>query len=177
MPLIRHQSQHGRLKFGLAEDTIKNGNIMETVSGMFYTAIFLAKEGLVECIHHLYSARPIHSEWLLKPLHKSWDRVQLASVSNASTEMVGFGMVDVATRAIHSGSQNLHLQTAQAVFDQNDIRQLELLLAEILVSPDSLFGGHLPNVIGEKAKQGRDWEIFCKAAEYYGLKKVLTIAS
>ena len=51
------------------------------------------------------------------------------------------------------------------------------MLAEIPVSPDSLFHGQLINVIVEQAKRARDWEKFCKAVEHCALKKVLTMAS
>ena len=45
---------------------------------------------------------------------------------------------------------------AWVVFGQSDISQLEQLLAEIPVSPDSLFGSQLINVIVELAKWARD---------------------
>ena len=81
---------------------------------------------------------------------------QLASVSNALTEIAGFGFVDVATRVVHLGIRNLRLQMAWVVFGQNNISQVECLLTEIPVSPDSLFGGQLTNVIVEQAKRARD---------------------
>ena len=61
-------------------------------------------------------------------------------------------MVDVATRVVHSGFQNLCLQTAQAVFGPSDIDQLETLFAEIPVSPDPLSGDQFTHVIVEQAK-------------------------
>ena len=101
-------------------------------------------------------------------LHVSRDQVQLASVSNTLTEMPGFGMVDVATSAVHARIRNLHLQMAQAVFSQTDIGQLEQLLMEIPVSSNSLFGGQLMNVIVGQAPRARDWDMFCKAVENCG---------
>ena len=123
----------------LAENAIKNGTVVETVSGVIDTAFFLAKESLDECICHLQSDRPIDRDWLVEMLLMSRDLVQLVSVYNALTEMTRFVMVDVAARAVHSGIQNLYLQTTSAVFGQTDIGQLERLCAEILVSPDSLW--------------------------------------
>ena len=37
----------------LAEEAIKNGAVVETVSGVINTASFLAKDYLDECIQHL----------------------------------------------------------------------------------------------------------------------------
>ena len=80
----------------LAEDAIKNGTVVETVSGEVDTTTFEAKTGLDECIHPIETARAVDVEWVLETLRTSPDRVQLASLSNALVEMVGFGMVDVA---------------------------------------------------------------------------------
>ena len=58
--------------------------------GCYDTSSFLAKESLDKCIHHLQSDQLIDREWLLEMLRTSWDRMQLASVSNALTEMAGW---------------------------------------------------------------------------------------
>ena len=89
--------------------------------------------------------------------------------------MAGFGLVDVTSRAVHSGFWSLHLQMVRAVFSQNNIGQLERLLAEIPMSHESLFGGRLTSVIVEQAKRARNWDKFVKVAERCGLKNVLTM--
>ena len=79
-------------------------------------------------------------EWVLEILHTSQGHIQLASFSNTLTEMAGFGLVDMAARsAINSRIWNLQLQMARVVFGQNDIGQLERLLAEIPLSHDKSF--------------------------------------
>ena len=74
-------------------------------------------------------------------LQRSRDRVQMASMVNALTEMAGFGMVDTASRAVHAGIQHLHLQMVKAVLGQTDLGQMERLIVKRLVKADSLFGG------------------------------------
>ena len=140
----------------LAEDVIKKVTVVETMLGVINTASILNKEGLDECIVHLQSGQPIDREWLLEMIHVSYDQVQLASVSNALTEMAGFGMVDVATSVVHARIRNLHLPMAWAVYGQKDIGQLDRLLVEILVSLDSLFGSQLTNVIVGQSRRARD---------------------
>ena len=63
-----------------------------------------------------------------------------------------------------NGKWNLLVQTAMAVFSQNDIGQLEHLHAEIPVSHESLFGSQVTNVV-EQAKWTKDWDKFVKVAE------------
>ena len=77
-------------QFNLAEDAIKIGMVVETVSCVIDTATFLAKEGLGEYIHHLQCAWSTDKEWLLETLCTLWDWVQLPLVSKALTEMVVF---------------------------------------------------------------------------------------
>ena len=72
------------------------------MSGVIDTASFLAKENLDQCIQHLESDCTVDREWLVEALYRSWDRVQMAAMANALTEMVGFGMVDTASRAVYA---------------------------------------------------------------------------
>ena len=79
-------------------------------------------------------------EWLIEALCSPRDRVQMASMANALTEMADFRMVDTASRAVHVGIRNLHLQTAKVILGQSDLGQMERLITEIPVMADSLFG-------------------------------------
>ena len=98
----------------LAEEAIKNGTVVKTVSGVIDTTSFLAKEDLDKCIQNCESDHALDREWLIETLHRSRDQVQMASMGNALNEMAGFGMVDAASRAVHAGIRHLHLQTAKA---------------------------------------------------------------
>ena len=160
----------------LAEEAIKNGSVVETVSGVINTTSFLAKDYLDECIQHLESDRKLDWEGLLAFLCTTRDRVQMASMANALNEIVGFGMVDAATSKVHAGIRAVRLQTAKAVLGQSDLGQMERLLTEIPVTADALFGGGLPNVIVQEAKRAKDWDKF-KAAGHAGLKKITAISS
>ena len=75
----------------LAEDAIRNGTVVETVSRVIDSASFLAKEGLNECICHVQSDRPVDRDWLLETLCVSHDLVQLSSVSNGLTRWLALG--------------------------------------------------------------------------------------
>ena len=156
----------------LAEEAIKNGTVVETVSGVINTASFLAKEHLDQCIQRLESDRALEREWLIQSLRTARDRVQMASMVNILNDMVGFGMVDAASSVVHAGIRHLRLQMATAV-----LGQMERLIAEILVMADALFGGQLINVIVEEVKRAKDWDKFCKAGEHAGLKKIIYVSS
>ena len=126
-----------------AEEAIKNGSVVETVSGVINTASFLAKDYLDECIQHRESDRDLDREGHLASLLTAIDRIQMASMANALNEIAGFGMVDVATRKVHAGIRTLRLQTAKAVLSQSDLGKMERLLTEIPVIADALFEGGL----------------------------------
>ena len=49
----------------LAEDAIKNGSVVETISGVINTTSFLAKDYVDECIQHLESDKVLDREGLL----------------------------------------------------------------------------------------------------------------
>ena len=55
----------------LAEEAIKNGTVVETISGVINTASFLAKDYLDECIQHLESDRVLDQEGLPGSLRKA----------------------------------------------------------------------------------------------------------
>ena len=150
--------------------------MVETVSGVIDTASFLAKEDLN--IQHLESYHALDQEWLIVILHRSRDRVQMASMANALNEMAGFGMVYAASRAVtvHAGIRHILLQMAKVVLGQTDLGQMERLITEIPVTAEALFSGQLTNVIVEQAKRAKDWGKFCKAAENSGLK-IITVFS
>ena len=161
----------------LAEDAIKNGSVVETVSGVINTTSFLAKEYLDECIQHLVSDRDLDQEGLLGSLHIARDRVQMASMANALNEIAGFSMVNAAARKVHAGIRTLRLQTAKAVLGQSALGQMERLLTKIPVTADALFGDGLTNVILQEAKRAKDWDKFTKAAGHAGLKKITAVSS
>ena len=94
-------------------EAIKNGSVVETVSGVINTASFLAKDYLDECIQHLELDRDLHRESLLGSLCTARDRIQMASMANALNEVVGFGMVNAVTRKVHAGIRTLRLQMAK----------------------------------------------------------------
>ena len=67
----------------LAEEAIKNGMVVETISGVINTASFLAKDYLDECIQHLESDRVLDRDGLLGSLWTARDRAQMASMANS----------------------------------------------------------------------------------------------
>ena len=161
----------------LAEEAIKNGTVVDTISGVINTTSFLAKDYLDECIQHLESDRVLDQEGLLGSLRTARDRVQMVSIANALNEIAGFGMVDAAARSVHVGIRHLRLQTVKAVLGQSDLGQMERLIAEIPVTADALFGDRLTNVIVEEATRAKNWDKFTKASGHAGLKKITSVAS
>ena len=70
----------------------------------------------------------------------------MVSMANALNEMVGFGMVGAASRAVtvHAGIRHLHLQMATVVLGQTDLGQMERLITAIPVTAEALFSGQPP---------------------------------
>ena len=145
--------------------------------GVVNTATFAAKEGLDEVIAHLEDSREVDVEQVLVILHTTCDRMQCASLANVVIEMAGWGGIEVAACTLHAGIRNLCVETAKAIFGQNDIGQLERLLAEVTVSHQCLFGCQLSTVMVIQVKRAKDWNRFVKLSEVAGLKKLLTVAS
>ena len=57
-----HHKKCGTSTKQLADDTIKNGTVVENVSGIIDTTTFAAKKGLDECIHHIKTAWTLEVE-------------------------------------------------------------------------------------------------------------------
>ena len=102
----------------LAEEAIKNGTVVETISDVINTTSFLAKDYLDECIQHLESDRVLDREGLLGSLWRARDRVHIASMANTLNEIAGFGMVDAVARSVHTRIRHMRLQMAKAVLAQ-----------------------------------------------------------
>ena len=106
------------------------------------------KDCIMSCIDHISGEDTLDITFMLDTLTQVHDHVQLTSVVNAMDKIARFGMVDVAVWVVHSRIHSLQVQTAKAVFDQNDIGKVERLLAH-----QSLFDGQLTSVIVDLSRR------------------------
>ena len=98
----------------MAEDAIKNGAVVEMVSGVIDDALYDAKHIICLCMDHTKGQELVNMGFILETLKPAHDLcTRLLLVVNFMNKMAGFDMIHVTARAVNSGVCSLWVQTAK----------------------------------------------------------------
>ena len=84
---------------------------------------------VVDMIAQLKDSTDVDIKMILATLCTTHNQTQYTLLANVVIEISARGSINIAAHTVHAGIRNLCVETAKAIFSQNDIGQLERLLA------------------------------------------------